>query len=307
MPVEPPVISVIMPVYNRAATVRRAIDSVLGQDFADFELIVVDDASSDGSAEAVAAVADPRVKLVRLAANGGSNAARNRGIAAARAPLIAFLDSDDSYLPHKLGTVVRLFAERPEIDVLLDSFTKLYPPGHPREKADRRNPVIDANAEFVAALFGRRLWKATSAITLRKDAAVRAGLFDETLKRRQDLDFLIRVSRVARCASIDQVLWVKTWTAGAISDNPASFMSATLELARRYPEYLANPRYRTGLARDVTRHLGLLLVAGKFGRFARDGRVLMRAFGPRRVAGLIGEGSGELVRRGNRRRRRART
>ncbi|HVF37605.1 MAG TPA: glycosyltransferase family 2 protein, partial [Sphingomicrobium sp.] len=99
----PPAISVVMPVYNRADSVGRAVASVLAQDFPDFELIVVDDGSTDGTAEAVSAEIDPRLRLIRLPGNAGGNAARNRGIEAARAPLIAFLDSDDAYLPHKLA------------------------------------------------------------------------------------------------------------------------------------------------------------------------------------------------------------
>src|SRR5262247_778662 len=108
-----PTISVILPVYNRAGTVGSAIRSVLQQDFANFELIVVDDGSTDGSADVVETFRDPRVKLIRQTSNAGGNAARNRGIDAARAPLIAFLDSDDEYLAHKLGFTIDWFKGRP--------------------------------------------------------------------------------------------------------------------------------------------------------------------------------------------------
>src|SRR5215212_3810304 len=101
-----PRIAVIMPAYNRAGLIGRAIDSVLAQDFDDFELIVVDDGSADDTVEVVRRYDDPRVRLVELGRNQGSNAARNAGIRSASAPLIAFLDSDDAYLPHKLSTVV---------------------------------------------------------------------------------------------------------------------------------------------------------------------------------------------------------
>src|ERR1700733_847645 len=97
-------IAVVIPVYNRGAIVRRAVDSVLGQEFTDFELIVVDDASSDDTADIVAAIDDPRLRLLHQPGRPGGNAARNRGIREATAPLIALLDSDDEYLPAKLGT-----------------------------------------------------------------------------------------------------------------------------------------------------------------------------------------------------------
>jgi len=96
-------VSVIMPVYNAEATMRRSIESVLAQSFAALELIPVDDGSRDGSAAIIAeyAAADPRVRPLRQA-NAGVAAARNAGIAAARGSHVAFLDSDDWWAPHKL-------------------------------------------------------------------------------------------------------------------------------------------------------------------------------------------------------------
>lgn len=290
-----PAIAVVMPVYNRAAIVPRAIESVLAQDFTDFELILVDDGSTDDTCDVVASVRDPRLTLLRAEKNQGSNAARNRGIKAARAGLIAFLDSDDVYLPNKLGFVVRRFRERPDLDVLLDSFTKEYPAGDNRSVAKRQNPVIDTTAEFVSALFNRRLWKATSAISIRRETATRAGLFDETLKRRQDFDFLIRASAVGRCAATDEVTWTKTWTPGAISDDLGTFVSATIEFCRRHPEYFANPTFRPGLARDVARHFARLLAARRIADIGRDARALQLQFSSDGLIRLIGEGSREML------------
>lgn len=298
-----PAVAVIMPVYNRAASVRRSIDSVLAQDFADFELIVADDGSTDDTVKVVEAIQDPRISVLRAERNQGSNAARNRGLRAATAPLIAFLDSDDAYLPNKLALVARTFAKRPDLDVLLDSFTKEYPAGDPRKPTPRRNPVIDDNPEFVAALFNRRLWKATSAISIRRETAIRAGLFDETLKRRQDFDFLIRASSAGQCASTDEVTWVKSWTPGAISDDLRSFVPATIELCRRHPAYFANPEYRPGLARDVARHFGRLLAARRFADAARDAGALRRQFGAGGLVRLLGEGTREMATRKLKRRR----
>ena len=289
-----PAIAVIMPVYNRARIVRRAIDSVLAQDFGDFELIVADDGSTDDTCDVVAAIKDPRVTLLRAERNQGSNAARNRGINAARAPLIAFLDSDDVYLPNKLGFVVRLFGNRPDLDVLLDSFIKEFPAGSGRKATKRQNPNIDTTPEFVSALFNRRLWKATSAISIRRETANRAGLFDETLKRRQDFDFLIRASAVGNCAATEEVTWVKTWTPGAISDDLGTFVGATIELCRRHPQYFANPEFRPGLARDVTRHFVRLLAARRFADIRRDAQLLRHQFSTAGLMRLMGEGSREM-------------
>jgi glycosyltransferase involved in cell wall biosynthesis len=292
-----PAIAVVMPVYNRASVVRRAIDSVLAQEFTDFELVVVDDGSTDGTPEVVLAVDDPRVRLVPLDSNRGGNAARNHGIRAANAPLIAFLDSDDVYLPQKLGTIVGIFGRRPELDVLLDSFAKLQPAWRGHRLVERRNSILETNQEFAAALFARRLWKATPAITIKREAAFRAGLFDETMKRRQDFEFLARAAKVARCASIDQILWHKIGSRDAISADPDTFVAATIELYRRHPQYLANPDFRPGLARDIARHFLRNLSRLKVASSVRDARRLAVEFGSLQLLGLLLEGGREMFAR----------
>lgn len=98
MPTFPVQISVVIPLYNKHATIRRAIDSVLAQQVADIEIIVVDDGSTDGSAEVVQRIADPRISLVRQA-NAGPGRARNAGAQRAQAELLAFLDGDDEWKP----------------------------------------------------------------------------------------------------------------------------------------------------------------------------------------------------------------
>src|SRR5689334_8286728 len=107
-----PAISVVLPVHNRADVLARAISSVVKQTLEQWELIVVDDGSTDGSAEIAESCHDERVRAIRLNANRGGNAARNAGIREAQAPLIAFLDSDDAYLPQKLEKVVVHFEKR---------------------------------------------------------------------------------------------------------------------------------------------------------------------------------------------------
>src|SRR5262245_12992873 len=97
-----PAVSVVLPAYNRAGSIGGAIPSVLRQTWADFELIVIDDGSEDGTLEAAAGIRDPRLRLIAGQSNRGAAAARNRGAAVARADWIAFQDSDDEWLPEKL-------------------------------------------------------------------------------------------------------------------------------------------------------------------------------------------------------------
>jgi glycosyltransferase involved in cell wall biosynthesis len=291
MSIRSPAIAVVMPVYNRAAAVGHAIQSVLAQDFGDFEMIVVDDGSTDGTGAAVEAITDPRLRFIRLPANAGGNAARNRGIEAANAPLIAFLDSDDSYLPNKLGYTVHAFAERPEMDVLLDSFIKRYP-DRSRPDIEVHNPVLGRNEEIVEALFNRRIWKATPGITARREVILAAGLFDEDLRRRQDFDFILRLAKVAQIATTDELLWVKTYSADTISGSPGNFVKSTLDFYRRHPEYYANPAYRPGFAHDLGRHFVRLARKREIKIAWRDARSLAKELGWLRLLGLILTGIG---------------
>jgi glycosyltransferase involved in cell wall biosynthesis len=110
-----PAISVVMPVFNPQDSVARALESVLAQELADFELIIVDDASTDAAVRVIEGHADPRIILVQQPENRGGGAARNRGARQACGGLISFLDSDDVFRPHELAFVVGYFASHPDI------------------------------------------------------------------------------------------------------------------------------------------------------------------------------------------------
>ena len=121
---------------------------------------------------------------------------------------------------------------------------------------------------------------------MKREAAVEAGLFDETLRRLQDFDFLIRVSEFANCASTDQVLWVKYWDANAISAQD-NMIAANVELVRRHPEYLQNRRLPAG-ARLCAAPVAVAAAQARaiVGGVARDIGNLSNAFGGREAARL---------------------
>jgi glycosyltransferase involved in cell wall biosynthesis len=116
-----PSISVVIPLYNKRSSIGRAIRSVLCQDVSDVEVIVVDDGSTDGSAEEVAAMQDPRIRLVRQA-NAGPGRARNIGASHAQAPLFSFLDADDEWMPHFLKAGLSALESHPEAVAYACSF-----------------------------------------------------------------------------------------------------------------------------------------------------------------------------------------
>src|SRR4249919_339936 len=110
----PPLVSIVMPAYTAAGTIELAISSVLDQSLSNFELLVGDDASTDGTAALVAAVADPRVHLSRYPVNAGPGPVRDRLIAQARGRWVAFLDSDDAMSPNRMLRMVDLAQSLPD-------------------------------------------------------------------------------------------------------------------------------------------------------------------------------------------------
>src|SRR5208282_3284051 len=108
-----PHVSVIMPVYNGAAFIGRALKTVFAQTFREFEIVIVDDASTDDLANALVQFSDPRMRVIRHAVNRGASASRNTGIRAARGPYIAFVDCDDEWLLEKLARQHALLESSP--------------------------------------------------------------------------------------------------------------------------------------------------------------------------------------------------
>ena len=184
-----PQVSVIIPAYNAGPYLRTAIDSVLAQTLADVEIIVVDDGSNDDTAN-IAASFGERVRLLRQD-NAGVSAARNRGIEAARADFVAFLDADDWYLlPTKLASQAALLAARPEVGIVHSGWRLVNEQGD--VKAERRPwqrvPVLD--------LQGWLLWQPAlpSAMMVRRQALAQVGGFDPRLAHAEDIDLALRLT-----------------------------------------------------------------------------------------------------------------
>jgi glycosyltransferase involved in cell wall biosynthesis len=253
----------------------------------------VDDGSNDDGAAVVAAFADPRVRLVRQGVNKGANAARNEGIRQARARIVAFLDSDDIFLPNKLQTVANAFGARPDLGLIMDSFRKTRRNG---VQADCRNPQIEGRDELIRALFDRRIWKSTSAISVTREAAIAAGLFDESLKRRQDLDFILRVIRQVPSVSLPDVTWVKTFTDDSISADRSGFMSAFMAFWDRHPDYYDDPVLRRGFSLDFARHSLRLAKQRRWEQLGGDLGLVSARIGRTNTSRALVRGAAELRR-----------
>ncbi len=189
MPIRPssPQVSVIIPTYNRRSRLKTAIDSVLGQSFQDYEIIVVDDGSTDGTAGLLKSYGD-RIMIIRQD-NKGVSAARNTGIRASRAELIALLDSDDHWLARKLEHQVDLFKARPE--ALICQTEEIWIRNGRRVNAGRRH------RKYPGMIFEKTLplcLISPSAVMMRRSLLDEVGLFDETLPACEDYDLWLRVT-----------------------------------------------------------------------------------------------------------------
>ena len=182
-----PLVSVIIPTYNRGWIVKEAIDSVLDQDFSDYELIVVDDGSDDNTREILGAYGTAITVLQQP--NRGVSAARNRGIAAAAGGLIAFLDSDDLWLPGKLKTQVKFFEEN--ADAVVNQTQEIWIRNGIRVNPKKRHH------KFSGMIFERSLalcLVSPSAVMIKKSLFEAVGVFDENLPACEDYDLWLRIS-----------------------------------------------------------------------------------------------------------------
>ena len=198
-----PLVSVIIPTFNRAWAVERAVDSVLDQDYRPFELIVVDDGSTDQTAEILARYGNQLTVLCQE--NRGVSAARNAGIARAEGDLIAFLDSDDFWRPKKLTVQVDFFTSNP--DALICQTGEFWVRNGRRVNPGRRHRKLSGMI-FTSSL--ELCLVSPSAVMMRKTLFSMVGGFDETLPACEDYDLWLGVTRRYPVHLIDAPLVVKT-------------------------------------------------------------------------------------------------
>ncbi len=196
-------VSVVIPTFNRGWALGRAIDSVLAQTCHDFELIVVDDGSIDESQELLHSYGSA-IKVIRQG-NAGVSSARNRGVRSARGELIAFLDSDDYWLPGKLKTQIDFFDSNPETVICQTEEIWIRNGKRVNPKKVHQKP---SGRIFKASL--ALCLVSPSAVMLRKSLFNTIGGFDETLPACEDYDLWLRISSRYPVHLIETPLIIKT-------------------------------------------------------------------------------------------------
>jgi glycosyltransferase involved in cell wall biosynthesis len=233
--VSTPALSIVMPTYNRGHIIGRSITSIQAQTVPDWELVVVDDGSSDETIAVVEGFVrdDARIRLVANAGRAGPAGARNTGIRVSRAGTVAFLDSDDRWDPKKLEAFLLARQHEPSAGLIGSDYRMVdetngsaetmksylfntilpwwesYPLAAaviPVDQIRHDVHVITRPQVFLSMALAGFLWIQTSSAIVRRDAALRAGLFDERLTRTEDIDLWLKLSRLGPVVYLDEVL-----------------------------------------------------------------------------------------------------
>ena len=269
-----PAVTVVLPAYDRAATLDGAVRSVLGQSFSDLELIVVDDGSSDSTEELISRLMaeDRRIRYLKHPSNLGQASARNTGIRSASGEFIAFQDSDDEWLGTKLATQVAHLRGLPEaVGVVYCRMDSVGPEG-------RRPFPVPCFSPSDEDLYRKGLRYGFSGIGIQSCLFRRAvfeacGVFDEELKALEDMELLMRVAARYRFSCIGETLVMYHKDPGGVARDHEKNLSAALRLLEKYRLDLSADR--TALAAHY-RRIGTLM--GKVGRRSEARKLKLRAW-----------------------------
>jgi glycosyltransferase involved in cell wall biosynthesis len=263
-----PEVSVIVPAYNRRELLMRALRSVLGQTFGEWEAIVVDDGSTDGSGDVCREFPDARLRVIRHSSRRGPAAARNTAIGASQGKVVAFLDSDDEWLPDKLEKQIHAFrtAQR-DVGVVYSGTRRLFG----GKTYEIPSPAIRPKDGDVFQTVLRDAYLVhTSAAAVRMECLQTAGLFDESLPALEEWDLWMRLAKVCRFVHLPEFLTISHATPGSLSaDRSLFFRAKRLVLRKHREEFLRSPRALMavlgGMARLGAGHVLSRIHRGKLG------------------------------------------
>lgn len=225
-----PLVSVVIPAYNRATLIGETLESVYGQTYEPLEVIVVDDGSSDSLEAALSPYIPRGLRLIRHEVNKGAPAARNTGIAAARGEFVAFLDSDDLWEPEKTARQVeKMLASTLDTALVYSGIRKIDQDGR---FLGFKTPA--KKGEIYLDLLAENWIGSTSTALVRASALAHVGGFDTTLRSRQDLDLWLRLAREFRIDFVDAPLVIYRVHTDRISSNVDSRIQGYESLLSKY-------------------------------------------------------------------------
>lgn len=231
----PPLVSIVIPTYNHGRFVTDAIDSCLAQTYPHYEIVVVDDGSTDGTPDRLRREYGAQVRVI-VQANQGASASRNQGIAAARGTLIQFCDADDKLLPEKVAhSVVALLAQP---DAALVHTRWHYVARDGSTVLDQQPPALPAPDDDPFCALLREDFIATCTVLARRDAILAVGGFDPALSRAEDWDLWLRLFAHYPVVALNEPLALVREIAGGLHTNArhmAESRLAVIRKARHYP------------------------------------------------------------------------
>lgn len=234
-----PMVSVILPTYNRSAILGKSIKSVLDQTFQDFELIIVDDGSNDNTADVVKKFEDKRIKYIKKQTNKGAASAMNTGIRTSKGYFVSIQNSDDIWLPEKLETEIKAFQKAgPRVGVVyvgayrIFNGKKFYVPSPRVKKKEGKihNQILKGN--FVNGLS-----------LIKKDCLEKVGLYDDSLPGLEDWELYIRLSKYYDFKFVDRPLIMAKFSPDSLSIVPSiSIDSTKMILKKHFKEFNRNKK-----------------------------------------------------------------
>jgi glycosyltransferase involved in cell wall biosynthesis len=212
-------VSCIIPTYNRAEFLKAAITSALKQTYKNLEVIVVDDASTDNTADVAAAFNDWRISYLRHSSNRGGSAARNTGILVSASEYIAFLDDDDEWLPEKIETQMKVLrSSSPEVGCVYTGYWDV-----DRSSGNILGKQIPSKrGDLAKELQLENCIGSTSSVLVRRECLRKAGMFDESLPCSQDYDLWFRLSNVCFFECVQEPLFKYHIHKDKITTNPVA-------------------------------------------------------------------------------------
>ena len=197
-----PLVSVIIPTYNRANSLLRAVGSVLKQTYTNFELIIIDDGSTDNTEEVIRKFEDNRIVFIKHEFNRGGSYARNTGVKASNGGCIAFLDSDDEWVPHKLEKQINL------IQIRNDEYGLIYSGFYVINKQSQiiRTFIPSERGDIFRKLLIKNSIGTLSSVLVKSKYLNQVVGFDDNLESCQDWDFYLRLSKICKIDFIRESL-----------------------------------------------------------------------------------------------------
>lgn len=230
-----PLVSVVIPTYNRPEFLPGAVETVLGQTHGECEVVVVDDGSETDYASDVVASYDDRstpVRLVTHADNKGLSAARNSGIEAADGEYVAFLDDDDRWHEAKLARQVAAFDRSDDVG-MVSCCVAAVSPDNDFLRSERSKPTGDISREILR----KNVVGTPSRVVVSRACLDDVGTFDESLPTKQDWDLYIRIAREWRVETLQEVLCYRT-VHSSMSSDPAATERDLMTIRERYEELI---------------------------------------------------------------------